>query len=151
MQLSAKGLLKPFSATPEEEAALIADASNESTSSDDSNDEDSTVEDDDDSSNEVEDKGEDDEDDPFDELGEEEKAELIEQTTAVRMTLNKVCFLISFSSNTNNVKRFENCLLPLSTPPPSCYLPGEPSVFPANSRANSSRATSKPDGTPHMI
>ena len=96
IQLSAKALLKPFSASPKD--------NNESNNDDEDLEEGPEIhyedpEDDrsDDNGNdeqEEEEEEEEEEEDPLDELDEEAREQLLEDTVAVRMTLNKVCIVI---------------------------------------------------------
>lgn len=93
MQISAKGLLRPFNATPEEEKLFCDELANDVAIMDyeqDYNGEDSD-DDDDGDNNENENSTDDDDEDPFDGLDDEGKEKLLEGTLAVRITLNKVC------------------------------------------------------------
>jgi hypothetical protein len=97
MQLSAKALLKPFN-------NLLKD---DDTPECGNNDEDAGVEPIDEGSDDDEEDGEggddptdddDDDDDPFEKLGEADREQLLENTAAVRATLNKVC-IVTLCSN----------------------------------------------------
>lgn len=106
-QLSAKALLRPFNGTEDEDDANgeevdPGEAEAEVTDLYDDND--------DDDEEEVEDDGEaddddDDDEDPFQDLDDDERLALLENTSTVRETLNKVCLFafIYFLSDTHYV------------------------------------------------
>ena len=99
MQLSAKALLKPFSNSPKDDDTTECG----------NDDEDAGVEPIDKGSDDDEEDGEggddptdddddDDDDDPFEMLDEVDREQLLENTAAVRTTLNKVC-IVTLCSN----------------------------------------------------
>lgn len=98
MQLSAKALLKPFS------SVASADKDDPSNDNDSDVDEDDGMpmlqaideEDEDSYDSEDDEDDEDEEEDPLDALDEEERKHLMQNTTAVRNTLNKVYFIRSY-------------------------------------------------------
>lgn len=120
MQLSAKALLRPFSALSKDND----DRSNEDEDAGpeggsemilDNEDGESDIEPEDED-NEVAEAQADDEEDPLDVLDEEGRKKLMEDTLAVRTTLNKVCTDISsFLTIVSLDFRFENYLLESST------------------------------------
>jgi hypothetical protein len=93
MQLSAKALLRPFSNSAEDgdatECGNDADVGAELIDEDGDYDEDSEGEDEGEAMN-------DDEEDPFESLDEVDREELLENTAAVRSTLNKVGLIFLF-------------------------------------------------------
>ena len=91
IQLSAKALLKPFSASPKD--------NNESNNDDEDLEEGPEIhyedpEDDRSTDNNNNNNKQEEEEDPLDELDEEACEQLLEDTVAVRTTLNKVCIVI---------------------------------------------------------
>jgi hypothetical protein len=90
IQLSAKALLKPFSASPKD--------NNESNNDDEDLEEGPEIHyedpEDDRSNNNDNDNKEEEEEDPLDELDEEAHEQLLEDTVVVHTTLNKVCIVI---------------------------------------------------------
>ena len=99
MQLSAKALLKPFSNSPKDDDTIECGNDDEDAELgvepiDEGGDDDNDGEDGDDAT----DDDEDDEDDPFEMLDEVEREQLLENTTAVRVTLNKVWIVILCSN-----------------------------------------------------
>jgi len=88
IQLSVKALLKPFSASPKD--------NNESNNDDEDLEEGPEIhyEDPEDDRSNDNDNDEQEEEDPLDELDEEAREQLLEDTVAVRTTLNKVCIVI---------------------------------------------------------
>jgi hypothetical protein len=155
MQLSAKALLRPFN--------CIASASGDDELDIDDNGNDdmptlSAVDEDDDGdeADVDEDDVEDTEvDDLLDSLDDEEREQLIQDTDAVRTTLNKVSYqsshLILFVLIYIGRRRFASCHLLLSIPPQSVYLRGVMLVPCGPFVRDSSLAMSKLGGTPPTI
>ena len=96
MQLSAKALLKPFSASPKDDD--ITEGGNDD---EDTEDGIGLIDEGGDEEQEEEDEpteDEEDKEDPFEMLDEVDREQLLEDTAAVRATLNKVCIIILCSN-----------------------------------------------------
>jgi hypothetical protein len=132
MQLSAKALLKPFSASLKDNDTTEGnddEAENDLEPFDEGDDEeeegmDEPMDDDDDE----------DEEDQFEMMDETEREQLLKDTAAVRTTLNKVCIYLSLLKllMPTHTFRLENFLLPLSILPPSHCLHGARPAPPIN-------------------
>ena len=136
-----KALLKPFGA-PQKDADDSGDNDEDNEggvemSLEDLEDGNSDVEDEDQDQDEadddrlgVENGDEDSEEDPFDLLDEEERKQLLEDTLAVRSTLNKVfaCFFTNFSLFYSHLFSKDSktcfCYHPLDDKSPSCMAQG---------------------------
>jgi len=94
MQLSAKALLKPFSASPKDTDATDGNSDEDGEGGVEPFDEDG----DDDVEEDEPTDDEEEEEDPFETLDEEDRERLLEDTAAVRATLNKVLTAV-FGSN----------------------------------------------------
>lgn len=99
-----------------------------------------------------EDDDDDDDIDELDDMPEEERQEILENTAVVRGTVSKVCSLfLTYCAAHIFVLRYGNSLLQSSTPQQLRSLPGDAPAMTLDSSRRSYHAMSPHDGIPRTI